>query len=412
MNPDYQILAPLGEDGRFELLSARRVRTGAPVLLRRARPELAASASVVLAALQRECGLAGASPGAATLLPRVIDAPPPALLVMEDPGGELLGLRLARGPLSVGTALAVGLHIGGALAELHRRGLLHNGLRPGAILCGPDEAQAWLVDFADAGPLGTQAAQRDGGTAAGAPDLSVARADRPHRARRRRAQRPLRAGHRAVRDADRRAAVPLRRSARADPLAHRRSCAARRPRLDAAHPRAAVGDRDEADRASVPDDRYQSAAALVQDLTHCSLALGRARAHRAVRARPARPRRAPGRSRSACTAASASCIVLLEAFERACAGQAGRSMLLVEGYSGIGKTALIQELVRPIVRRKGYFIVGQVRPGGARRALRCADPGLPRAGAPAAHRKRAAARALARRAGSRRWASTAACSPR
>ena len=34
-------------------------------------------------------------------------------------------------------------------------------------------------------------------------------------------------------------------------------------------------------------------------------------------------------------------------------------MLLVEGYSGIGKTALIQQLYRPIVRQQGYFISGK-----------------------------------------------------
>ena len=34
-------------------------------------------------------------------------------------------------------------------------------------------------------------------------------------------------------------------------------------------------------------------------------------------------------------------------------------MLLVEGYSGIGKTALIQELYKPIVRERGYFISGK-----------------------------------------------------
>ena len=34
-------------------------------------------------------------------------------------------------------------------------------------------------------------------------------------------------------------------------------------------------------------------------------------------------------------------------------------MLLVEGYAGIGKTALIQQLMRPIVRQRGYFISGK-----------------------------------------------------
>ena len=58
-------------------------------------------------------------------------------------------------------------------------------------------------------------------------------------------------------------------------------------------------------------------------------------------------------------------------------------MLLVEGYSGIGKTALIQQLVRPIVRQKGYFISGKFDQVVRGVPLRRADPGLPRPGAAA-----------------------------
>ncbi|HMX27712.1 MAG TPA: sigma 54-interacting transcriptional regulator, partial [Blastocatellia bacterium] len=48
---------------------------------------------------------------------------------------------------------------------------------------------------------------------------------------------------------------------------------------------------------------------------------------------------------------------LLAAFEQTCAGQT--AMMLVTGYSGIGKTSLIQELYKPIVRQRGYFLSGK-----------------------------------------------------
>jgi predicted ATPase/signal transduction histidine kinase len=356
MNPDYQILAPLCEDGRFELLSARRVRTGAPVLLRRFRPGLATSASSELAALQRECGLIGASPGAATLMPRIVDAPLPALLVMEDPGGELLAQRLTRGPLPIGTALAVTLQVGAALAALHRRGPLHNGLRPSAILCGPDEAQAWLIDFGDAGPPGPPPASRPSTLPPGRlVYLSPEQTGRVERAP------DVRSDLYAlgiVLYEMLTGAPPFRSS---DPLELIHWHIAGRARAPAEQD-ASIPDTLSAivmkliERA--PDDRYQSAAALVEDLTRCSLdwaayeritpfSLGR----RDVGARIAVPPRLYGRERELHQ--------LLEAFERACLGRAGRSMVLVEGYSGIGKTALIQELVRPIVRRKGYFLSGK-----------------------------------------------------
>jgi predicted ATPase len=48
---------------------------------------------------------------------------------------------------------------------------------------------------------------------------------------------------------------------------------------------------------------------------------------------------------------------LLTAFDRVCEGPA--AMMLVSGYAGVGKTSLIQELYKPIVRQRGYFIAGK-----------------------------------------------------
>ncbi|MEG4120626.1 AAA family ATPase [Microcoleus sp. N9_B4] len=48
---------------------------------------------------------------------------------------------------------------------------------------------------------------------------------------------------------------------------------------------------------------------------------------------------------------------LLSAFERVSAGSA--EMILVAGFSGIGKTAVVNEVHKPIVRQRGYFIKGK-----------------------------------------------------
>jgi serine/threonine protein kinase len=51
---------------------------------------------------------------------------------------------------------------------------------------------------------------------------------------------------------------------------------------------------------------------------------------------------------------------LLTAFERIAAGEAkGAELLLVAGYSGIGKSALVQEIYKPITEKRGYFISGK-----------------------------------------------------
>ncbi|MBE9115727.1 AAA family ATPase, partial [Lusitaniella coriacea LEGE 07157] len=49
--------------------------------------------------------------------------------------------------------------------------------------------------------------------------------------------------------------------------------------------------------------------------------------------------------------------VLLNAFERVAEGNS--EMILVEGFSGIGKTAVVHEVHKPIVKNRGYFIKGK-----------------------------------------------------
>ena len=48
---------------------------------------------------------------------------------------------------------------------------------------------------------------------------------------------------------------------------------------------------------------------------------------------------------------------LLQAFERISEGAA--EMMLVAGYSGVGKTALVREVHKPMTKRNGYFAAGK-----------------------------------------------------
>ncbi|MDJ0557386.1 MAG: AAA family ATPase, partial [Microcoleaceae cyanobacterium MO_207.B10] len=48
---------------------------------------------------------------------------------------------------------------------------------------------------------------------------------------------------------------------------------------------------------------------------------------------------------------------LMAGFERVCQGT--KEMMLVAGYSGIGKSALVQTISQPIIRQSGYFIWGK-----------------------------------------------------
>ncbi|KTD11120.1 inner membrane protein [Legionella gratiana] len=49
--------------------------------------------------------------------------------------------------------------------------------------------------------------------------------------------------------------------------------------------------------------------------------------------------------------------ILIDIFEYVCQGH--NRLIFVSGYSGIGKTSLIKEIIRPIVRKRGYFLNGK-----------------------------------------------------
>jgi predicted ATPase len=54
--------------------------------------------------------------------------------------------------------------------------------------------------------------------------------------------------------------------------------------------------------------------------------------------------------------------ILLSAFDRVSEGAERSQMMLVSGYPGIGKSALINEIHKPIVAKRGYFIAGKYDP--------------------------------------------------
>jgi predicted ATPase/signal transduction histidine kinase len=104
------------------------------------------------------------------------------------------------------------------------------------------------------------------------------------------------------------------------------------------------------------EERYQSALGLKHDLTTClhqwqqtgkinSFELG----SRDISDRFIIPEKLYGRTAEVKT--------LLAAFDRV--AQGNTEMMMVAGFSGIGKTAVVNEVHKPIVRQRGYFIKGK-----------------------------------------------------
>jgi predicted ATPase/signal transduction histidine kinase/tRNA A-37 threonylcarbamoyl transferase component Bud32 len=104
------------------------------------------------------------------------------------------------------------------------------------------------------------------------------------------------------------------------------------------------------------EDRYQSALGLKYDLEKCLCQLQQTNqiedfkiGERDICDRFIIPEKLYGRETEV--------EQLLEAFERISQGKS--ELMLVTGFSGIGKTAVVNEVHKPIVRQRGYFIKGK-----------------------------------------------------
>jgi PAS domain S-box-containing protein len=74
------------------------------------------------------------------------------MLVLEDSGGEPLD-RLLGQPMEIGRFLRFAVGLAGALGKLHRRGLIHKDIKPANILVNSATGESWLTGFGIASRL-------------------------------------------------------------------------------------------------------------------------------------------------------------------------------------------------------------------------------------------------------------------
>ena len=126
------------------------------------------------------------------------------------------------------------------------------------------------------------------------------------------------------------------------------------------------------------EDRYQSSFGLLEDLSRCTRELAQtghiapfALGHRDVSRRFSIAQKLYGRQAELAT--------LMLLFEQVAAGET--VICMVSGFSGVGKSALVMEIQKPLVRRGGFLIQGkfdQFQRGTPYSALAAALGGLAR----------------------------------
>ena len=277
------------------------------------------------------------------------------ILVLTDPGGEPLD-RLLGKPMALTQFLRPAVGLSAALSQMHRRGLVHKDLKPAHILVHHASGEARLTGFGIASRLPRE-------RQAPAPAESIA-GTLAYMA-------PEQTG-RMNRSIDSRSdlyslgvtlyemltgTLPFMAS---EPMEWIHCHIARQPvppdeRLEKIP--APVSHIIMKLLAKTPEERYQTAVGVERDLRRCLAAwelYGRidpfALGEHDTPDRLLIPEKLYGRAREIET--------LLTAFDRVVAG--GRpELVLVSGYSGIGKSAVVNELHKPLVPPRGLFASGK-----------------------------------------------------
>jgi PAS domain S-box-containing protein len=276
-------------------------------------------------------------------------------LVLEDPGGETLDGFLSK-PMEIRQFLGFGVGLATSLSGLHEKKLIHKDVKPTNILVNPATGQVWLTGFGIASRLlrEHQAPEPPEFIAGTLPYMAPEQTGRMNRSIDSRSDLyALGVTFYEMLTGD----LPFTAS---NPMEWVHCHIARHPvppheRVKSV-PTSVSGIVMKL-LAKTPEERYQTASGVGIDLRRClaewelhgsiaDFSLGQ---HDA----PGRlliPEKLYGRAREIET--------LLTAFDRVVAG--GRpELVLVSGYSGIGKSAVVNELHKPLVPPRGLFASGK-----------------------------------------------------
>jgi predicted ATPase/signal transduction histidine kinase len=275
------------------------------------------------------------------------------LMVTEDFGGIPLKEYFVSNALGQEEFLQIAIAVADTLATVHQHNIIHKDINPSNILINPQSREVKLVDFDIATRLSREVQEvrspdRLDGTLA---YMSPEQTGRINRALDYRTDMYSLGAtlYELLRGA------PPFSSADAMELLHCHIAREPAPLVEHRVPRA-LSDIIAKLMAKTPEERYQSALGLKADLEECLQQL-RSRgavspfelARRDISHKFEVPQKLYGRANEAA--------MLLNAFSRV--SQGTTALLLVSGYSGIGKSSLIHEVQKPIVERKGYFVSGK-----------------------------------------------------
>lgn len=333
---------------------ARRKSDGMPVMLKALRGETAARQAA--ASLQHEFEITRRlqTPGVVRPLALEYHRHMP-VVVFEDFGGDSLNRLIRTHNFSIEKLVEIGIQVTRALMEIHGANIIHKDINPSNIVCNPENWVVKIIDFGISTYL-----TREQAAVAGAdvfegslPYISPEQTGRMNRAI------DYRTDFYSLGATFYELLTGQPMFSVSEPIEWFHCHIARQPRppaeLNPKIPRQ-LSDIVMKLLAKTAEDRYQSALGIRKDLKRCLDMLHEsgniepfALARGDVTDRFQIPQRLYGRSKEVKQ--------LLDAFGKA--GYGSGRIILVSGYSGIGKTCLIKEIYKPVTERRGFFVSGK-----------------------------------------------------
>ena len=277
------------------------------------------------------------------------------MLLLEDPGGEPLD-RLLGAPLETGRFLNLAIGIASALAKLHQRGLIHKDIKPSHILVDCADGQIRLTGFGIASRLPTERQAPEppetiAGTLAYMAPEQTGRMNRSIDAR---------SDLYALGVTFYQMLTGTLPFTAGDPMEWVHCHIARRPVPPASRlatvPEALSGLVMKL-LAKTAEERYQTATGVAHDLRHC---LAEWQAQGRIDAFPLSEHDVPDRLLIPETlyGREREIAALLAAFDRVVESGAPE-LVLVSGYSGVGKSSVVNELHKVLAPPRGLFAAGK-----------------------------------------------------
>jgi PAS domain S-box-containing protein len=276
-------------------------------------------------------------------------------LLLDDPGGEPLERFIGR-PMETGRFLRLAVGLAAALGQLHQRGLIHKDIKPANALVDATTGRVWLTGFGIASRLPRERQSPEppeliAGTLAYMAPEQTGRMNRSIDSRSDLYSLGVTLYEMLT------GALPFTAS---DPMEWVHCHIARQPVPPAERLKGLPGSLSAIISkllAKTTEERYQTAAGVEYDLHLCLVQWERERrienfspGEHDTSERLLVPEKLYGRGREI--------DILLAAFDRVVA-DGSPQLVLVSGYSGIGKSSVVNELHKALVPSRGLFAAGK-----------------------------------------------------